>query len=149
MSCTRRSKAKDGRLSSGWSASNRLRPRKLVALLAERLAFLVAIATGDVVVDHAGRLHVRVDDRAADEAEAALLELLAERVGLRRSRRHLLLVRPAILQRLAADEGPQVLGEAAVLRLEIQVRTRVGDGRGDLEPVAHDVRILQQPRDVA
>ena len=102
-----------------------------------------------MVVDHAGRLHVRVDDRGADEAEAALLEILAERVGLRRSRRHLLVLGPAILNRLAADEGPQVLREAAVLGLKIQVRARVGDRRLDLQPVADDARILQQPRQLA
>src|SRR4051794_32492252 len=101
MSCTRRSQAAANPPWSGWSASSRQPARvtpltalseralaafdqgKSVAFLPERLAFLVAIAPGDVVVDHSGRLHVRVDDRAADEAEAALLEILAERIGLR------------------------------------------------------------------
>src|SRR5690606_4846670 len=45
---------------------------------------LVAEAARQVVVDHAGRLHVRVHDRAADEAEAALPEVLRERVGFLR-----------------------------------------------------------------
>jgi hypothetical protein len=33
-----------------------------------------------MVVDHADRLHVGVDNRAADELETALLEIFAERV---------------------------------------------------------------------
>src|SRR5688572_7829912 len=93
--------------------------------LPQRFALLVAKASGDVIVHHPRRLHVSVDDRAADELEAALLEILAERIRFGRDRRDLLLLRPAILDRLAADERPQVLGKAAVLRLKIQIRARV------------------------
>src|SRR3989442_1895518 len=39
-----------------------------------------------VVVHHAGRLHVRVADRGADELEAALLQVFGQGVGLRRGR---------------------------------------------------------------
>src|SRR5688500_6871548 len=83
--------------------------------LPQRLARLVPETSSYVIVHHPRRLHVRVDDGAADELEAALLEILAERIRFGRGRRDLLLLRPAILDRLAADERPQVLREAAVL----------------------------------
>jgi hypothetical protein len=47
------------------------------------LDLAVAEAADQVIVHHADGLHVRVDDRRADEGEAALLEILAERVGFR------------------------------------------------------------------
>lgn len=42
----------------------------------------VAEAADQMVVDHPHRLHVGVDDCAADELKAALFEVLAQRVGL-------------------------------------------------------------------
>src|SRR5713226_5046293 len=39
-----------------------------------------------VIVHHTSRLHVCVTDRRADEFEAALLQVLGQGVGLRRSR---------------------------------------------------------------
>src|SRR5438874_5985023 len=39
-------------------------------------------AIDQVVVDHADRLHMRVDDCGTDEAESAALEVLAEGIGL-------------------------------------------------------------------
>src|SRR5438477_1897835 len=70
-------------------------------------------AADEVIVDHAGRLHVRVDDRRADEVEAALLHVLAEPVRQRRARRHLAAAAPAVDDRLAVDERPEVRIEAA------------------------------------
>ena len=35
----------------------------------------------EVIVHHADRLHVRINDRGADEAESPALEILAERIG--------------------------------------------------------------------
>ena len=39
-------------------------------------------AVGHVIVDHPGRLHMRVANRRADELEAALFQVLAHGVGL-------------------------------------------------------------------
>src|SRR5690348_1637594 len=47
----------------------------------------VAKAADDVVVHHADRLHVRVDDGRADEAKPTLAQVRAERVRLLRARR--------------------------------------------------------------
>ena len=60
-------------------APGRLARLPLIAGSAHLLHLRVAEAAHDVVVDEAGRLHQRVADRRADEAEAARLEVLAHR----------------------------------------------------------------------
>ena len=45
--------------------------------LREGLALPVPKAGRDVIIDHARRLHVRVDNSAADEFEAAPFKVLA------------------------------------------------------------------------
>ena len=65
-------------------------------------------------------LHEGVADRRADEAEAAALQLLAERVGKRRPRRELLRRANAVAPGSAADEIPQEPVEAAELALDLQ-----------------------------
>jgi len=62
---------------------------------------------------------VGVDDRAADELETAFLEILAQRIRLRRGDRHFLRRTELVLNRFAADEAPQVLGKAVVATLEL------------------------------
>jgi hypothetical protein len=47
----------------------------------EPLSLSISEAADEVVVHHADRLHVRIHDGRTDEAESALLEILAERVG--------------------------------------------------------------------
>jgi hypothetical protein len=41
-------------------------------LTGKRLTLRITVTIDDMVVDQAGRLHVRIDDRAADEFEPAL-----------------------------------------------------------------------------
>src|SRR4029079_19289921 len=60
---------------------------RLPMLRRQARALGVTEAAHQVIVHHPGGLHVRVDDRAPDELEAALLEILAERVRLLRRRR--------------------------------------------------------------
>src|SRR5689334_1038801 len=72
----------------------------------------VAKTAGEVVVDHAGRLHEGIADRGADKAKTAPAEVLAHRVGLRRLRGHVARIAPAILHGPAADEAPDVCVEA-------------------------------------
>jgi hypothetical protein len=47
----------------------------------EPLNLSISKTADEVVVHHADRLHVRIHDGRTDEAESALLEILAERVG--------------------------------------------------------------------
>ena len=70
------------------SASHATRPTSL-----QPRHGLVPKARHQVVVDHADGLHVGVDDRAADELEAALLEVFAQRVGFLRRRRQMSFMR--------------------------------------------------------
>ena len=46
-------------------------------------------AINRVIVDQPNRLHVGIDDRTADKSEAALLEILGQRVALRARGRNL------------------------------------------------------------
>ena len=76
----------------------------------------VAEAVDRVVVDEAARLHERVADRRADEAEPALLQVFAHAPSTPRSRPG---ARSACAQavhlRLAVDEAPEVVAEAVEL----------------------------------
>jgi hypothetical protein len=102
-------------------------------------------AVDDVVVDEAACLHQRVADRRPDEAEATPFQLLRHRARLVRLGRELGRRPPAIDPGLAADERPEQLVEAA----GGDRRLRVRDRRLDLQPVADDARVGEQPLDVA
>src|SRR5260370_1355118 len=78
--------------------------------IAIRRDFAIAEAAGQVIVDHADRLHVRIDDRRADEAEPSALQIPAERVRFRRGGRDLPHHLPAIPLRTPADELPAIGG---------------------------------------
>src|SRR5262245_5478874 len=94
-----------------------------------------------VVVGHADRLHVGVHDRRADELEAALQQVLAQRVRLRRLRGDLASLED---DRLAADEAPDVGVEAAEFLLHGEKGQRVGFRRPDLEAIPDDAGIAHQ-----
>src|SRR5690349_4669848 len=104
----------------------------------------VAKAADDVIVHHADRLHVRVDDGRADEAEVTLAQIRAERVRLLRARRDVVQTPTAILSRAIVDEAPLVCGEAAELLLHLQERARVSDCGLDLQPIADDPGVPQE-----
>src|SRR5215203_297116 len=104
-------------------------------------------AAGEVVVDHADRLHEGVDDRRADEVEALGLERLRDRP------RGLVLgpdigpAREVVLHRAAVDEPPQERREALPL-LDREPAARAGNGAEDFLPVADDAGIAHQRLDV-
>src|SRR3954470_22697891 len=88
-------------------------------------------AGGEMVVDHAARLHERVERRRADEAEAAALELLRERDGLWRLGRDLA---PGSRRRGARRRAmalPDELVERGAVLVQRDGRARVGDRRLD------------------
>src|ERR1051325_4729476 len=95
-------------------------------------------AADEVVVDHSRRLHVRVTDRRADEGEAALLQILAERVGLGGAGGDFADALETIALWFAVDEAPDIAVEAAELLLHLQEGARVADRRFDLHAVADD-----------
>ncbi len=71
-----------------------------------------------MVVDHAGGLHQCVADCGADEAEAALGQVFAQRVGLFRLRGNFAC--PGVLDWLAVHEAPDVGVETAEFLLNFQ-----------------------------
>src|SRR5512135_673072 len=95
-------------------------------------------ASHEVIVHHAGGLHERVADGAADETKAAFLQVLAHGVGLRRRARNLLEAAPPVPGGLASDELPDVAVEAAEFLLHREEGEGIADRRFDLEPVADD-----------
>src|SRR5206468_12805010 len=105
---------------------------------------VVAEAVDGMIVYHAHRLHEGVADRRSDESKAALREVLAQCVRLRRARGNLGVHAPTIHPWRAADKGPEVLVEGAGLSLHAKKRLRIADRAFHLQAVAHDVRILQQ-----
>src|SRR3954447_25768479 len=96
---------------------------------------LLPEAVRRVIIHHADRLHEGIADGRADELEAALEEILAQRVRLRGFCRHC----PAgVDARRAADEAPHISVEAAELLLHGEKGPGIGNGRVDLQAVAHD-----------
>src|SRR5262249_13197239 len=88
-----------------------------------------------------------VTDRGADEAETALLQILAHGVGFWSAGMYRLGSSPVIYFRPAFGEMPDVFIEAAEFLLDCQVSVRVGNGGGDFESVANDPGIFQQRAD--
>src|SRR6476646_3112233 len=105
----------------------------------------VAEAVGRVVVDQTHCLHERVADGRAHETESPGLEILAKRVRFRGAGRQLAEPLPAIHPGGSADESPDVRVKAPELALHGEERPRVRDRALDLEPVAHDPRVSEQP----
>jgi hypothetical protein len=104
----------------------------------------VAEAVYQVVVDHAHGLHEGVADRGAHEGEAALPELPAHGVGLRRAAGHLPQALPRVLFRPAAGELPDEPIEAPELPPHGEQGPGIPDRAADLQLVAHDPRIGQE-----
>ncbi len=97
-----------------------------------------------VIVHQPCGLHVGVDDRAPHELEAALLEVLAERVGFLARGGELIHPLPAIDLGLAVHETPDVIRKRAEFVLNFQETLSIGHRRDDFESITHDARIEQQ-----
>ena len=66
-----------------------------------------------MIVDHADCLHEGVADRRADEFESAPQQIATHGVGLGGARWHLGQRAPTILDRLAANKGPEISVETS------------------------------------
>src|SRR5690242_9480739 len=84
---------------------------------------------------------MRVYDSGTHEAESAVLQVLAERIGFARGGGNLLHDAPAVHFGLAADKAPRVCIESSELLLNCEKRPRIAYGRFDFLPVANDPRI--------
>ena len=80
---------------------------------------LTTKATLRMVIDHAGGLHMGVDNRRSDELEATLFEIFTQGVRLAAGGRIIFQGFKTIDDRLAANEAPDVRVEAAELILNL------------------------------
>jgi len=101
-----------------------------------------------VIVHHPGRLHHRVADRRSHELESAREQISAHRIRLGRARRNLLHRPPLVNPRPPADKAPYIFVEAVELFLNGKKRFCVADRGIDLQPIANDAGIREEPRDV-
>src|SRR5258705_5534926 len=99
---------------------------------------------GQMVVDHSDRLHIGIDDGRADETEAAKLQVLADRVGQRRTGRHLLHALPEVLLRAPVHEAPQVCVDQAEFPPDFEERRRVANRRFNLKAAVPDSATASQ-----
>jgi len=101
-----------------------------------------------VVIDHAGRLHVGINDRGTNKRKSAPLEILAERVGYRCGRWNVADVFPPVLFWVTTYKLPSVDPKCSELLLNLEERSRVANGRFNFQSVSNDVRVLEQFGDV-
>src|SRR2546425_655748 len=104
-------------------------------------------AVAGVVVHHASGMHESVPDRRSAEPEAAPDQIPAHGPRGVRLGGPLAPPAPGVLHGVPADELPDKGVEAPVLAPDRQERTRVGDRRFDLRPVADDARVLHEAPD--
>src|SRR5882672_10079672 len=97
-----------------------------------------------VIVDHPGGLHEGVADGGPDKVEATAFQILAHRDGFGGLCRNILAVPPLVRDRTPADKLPNIIGKTLELFLHLEKGLRVAYGGFDLQPIAHDARVLQQ-----
>src|SRR6516162_3233371 len=108
----------------------------------------VTVASDQMVVNHADRLHEGIDDGRPAELEAALLKVLRDGARNRGLVGHLSRGLVVIDLRLTVDEIPQQLGKARTLLHYVQEGARRQHRALDLRTVAHDAGILHQALDL-
>src|SRR2546422_6175268 len=101
--------------------------------LTQVLHLAVTEAGDEVVVHHAHRLHERIADGRSDEAEAALRQGVAHRVGFTGARREVAEGAAAILFGSPAHEAPEKHAERPVPRVPRVPGTGRGGQRVSLE----------------
>ena len=97
-----------------------------------------------VVVHHADGLHQGVTNLCADEIEAAFAQVFAHDVGFIAPAGNILESFPAVLDRLPANESPEVTVKAAEFFLHGEKCFCVLDRGGDLQAVADDAGVGEQ-----
>src|SRR5438105_4207923 len=95
----------------------------------------------EVIVYHSNGLHVGIHGRRTNETESATLKVLAERIGLDRSRGNLSHDLPPVKRWLSVNETPAIGVEASKLFLDFEKRACVAHCGLDLHSVANDLRI--------
>ena len=106
------------------------------------LHLLMAETIRRMVINHPGRLHVRINDGRPDEVEAALFEVSGNFIGQWGFRRYLGALLPGVLYGFAVDEVPDVIIERAEFLPDLDKCPGVSDCRTDLEFVPDDGRVF-------
>src|SRR5439155_16027428 len=98
--------------------------------------FSISETVDKMIVHHADRLHVRINNRRTDKAESSALEILAERVGFERGRWNLPHRLPPIRLRSTIDKPPAIGVKTSELFLNCEKRPRVAYRGFDFHPVS-------------
>src|SRR5229473_7935659 len=115
-----------------------LRGRSSLPILPE---FPITQTIDEVIVYHSNGLHVGIQDCRTNETESATLKVLAERIGLDRSRGNLSHDLPPVKLWMSVNETPAIGVEASELFLDFEKRACVAHRGLDLHSVANDLRI--------
>src|SRR5256885_13254971 len=111
-------------------------PRSVLLDDAEFGDFPISEAVDEVIVHHPDCLHMCIYNSGTHEAESALFQVLAERIGFGRGGGNLLHDFPAVHFRLSVDEAPRIRIETSELLLNCEKRPRVAHGRLNFLPVS-------------
>ena len=112
--------------------------------LPQLCTLLVPKAPDDVIVHHARRLHVGVDNRAAHELESTFFQVFAKRIRFFAGGGNVLRGLPLVLLWSSVYELPDVAVEAIELILHIQKRSSIGNRRIHFQSIANDSRIFER-----
>lgn len=104
----------------------------------------VSKAIGRMIIDHANGLHEGITNRRADEHEAPAFQLSTDGIRNRRVAGNVAWRFPAIGDRSAVNECPDILIKAADLLLDQKKSLRIGNGRLNLKSVPNDPGVAQQ-----
>lgn len=104
----------------------------------------VSKAIGRMIVDHSYGLHERIANRRAGECEPPAFQVLTHGVGDRRVAGNVSGRFPAIADRPAFDELPNILVKASDFLLNEKKGLRIRNSRLNFEPVSDDSGIAQQ-----
>jgi hypothetical protein len=116
--------------------------------LGQCLDLLVAEAADHMVIDHTDRLHECITDRGTDKVNPPFRQIHAHPVGLFCPGRHLREGAPGVLPGGEVNIAPNESVERSVFLADLQHCPRIPDRRFNLEPVADNTGIGQQPEDV-
>ena len=104
----------------------------------------VSKAIARMIVDHANGLHERITNRRADEREAPAFQVSTYGIRNRCVAGNVAWRLPAVGDRSAVNECPNILVKAADLLLDQKKSLRIGNGRLNFKPVPNDTGVAQQ-----
>lgn len=99
---------------------------------------------GEMIIDHAGRLHEGVADCRTDKLEAAFFEGLAHGIRFRGCGGNVLEGLPMVADRSSVNKLPDVGVERAEFGLDFQKGLGISHGGLYFKPVADDARVIEQ-----